>query len=260
MDLGFGALSNKESSPFLESSDLSSGSQSCSYKPLKDPENKPFRLALTRKKGTSGEADILPSFGELKDERTYRMIEKTPEAYGVVEPKPDSMPEYKDWLTDYLSRAMLTATDKGGGGIALNLNGYTPKHIQAVVELYKKGLAEKQFKEPKATFLTHNEFMSMTFPKGLMKTEIGMDHENPGFTDWEIAAILNHPQLLQKTEFYDVPSSYDKQGYPKELAKEVSKGETVEEYASMWGYTPNTEVLKPISKESLADKYGIKIG
>lgn len=232
---------------------------SIDYEPVKDTESEeePFKLALSRNMG--GHSGLLKKLTKGTGSISYKDIEAVPSRFGVEDKPSDT--DYLDYLTDYLMRSMLTATDVGGGGIILNLAGYTKATIGVIVDKYNQLLEAKQSKDPSAKYLTHKEFKGSDFTKEeLEKMPDRMpSYTAPGYTDWELATALAIPEVRKGTIFVDVADMHES-GYtrdPKEYEEEASMYKEA-------GFDPEEligklekVVDKEIPAEELASKYGI---
>lgn len=226
---------------------------------LTDPDStaanpRPFRLALSKSQpGKSsgrgfGESDVLASFTQFVEARHYIHIKNDPQAYGLDD-RPDLVSD-NQWLTHFLTRALLSARD--GGGIAFNIAGYTKARVQVACQRYKTMLGDKQQLNPLAKFLTHDEFMSENWTdpeRALLGYDDGRPHF-PGYTDWELASIVCNPDLLVCTEIYDIPFIIDEQGREavelrrrEESAEALGKEYTPEMASQFGGPVPQARVV-----------------
>lgn len=229
------------------------------YEPIidKDRIGQAFRLTLTRnQKGMSG---LLTKLAKATKGLGYKDLENNTNRFGLPE-KPGGSDLYHAFLTDYLLRSMLTATDVGGGGLVVNLAGYHKRNLAVITAKYQGLLAKKQETQPEARYLTHKEFMGSDFSEPEVR-DLGVDafearsYASPGFTDWEIATILALPEILAGAEFYDDIRDIDPSGWSESLSDYESMGIDVDELEN-YGvkYLLNEKLLTP---NELKEGYGI---
>lgn len=217
-----------------------------------------FRLTLTRNR--SGMSGLLTKLAKATKGLGYQDLENNTDRFGLPE-KPGGADLYKAFLTDYLLRAMLTATDVGGGGLAVNLAGYHKENLAVITAKYQKLLAGKQEKEPGAKYLSHQEFMGSDFSESEVR-DMGLDafearsYSSPGFTDWEIATIMALPEILAGAEFYDDIRDIHESGWSDSLRDYQEMGIDMEEMEEVYGlrYLLSEKLLTP---RELKERYGI---
>ena len=230
------------------------------YEPIidKDRIGQAFRLTLTRnQKGMSG---LLTKLAKATKGLGYRDIENNTDRFGLPE-KPGGSDLYQAFLTDYLLRSMLTATDVGGGGIVVNLAGYHRRNLAVITAKYRRLLAEKQETQPEARHLTHSEFMGSEFSEAELY-DLDLDafeartYTSPGFTDWEIATILALPEILAGAEFYDDIHDIDESGWSESLSNYEGFDIDLDDLQEVYHvrYLLNEKLLTPTE---LKEHYGI---
>jgi hypothetical protein len=225
------------------------------YAPVTDAQaalNRAFRLTLSRNQGAT--TGTLAKLATVTKGVTYKDMENNTDRFGLPK-KPSADALYKDFLTDYLLRAMFTATDVGGGGIVVNLAGYNKDNIAVINKKYRELLADKRSRDPNARWLTHREFMGADYTpeEQLVLSAPGEPpHTNPGFTDWEIATIAAIPEILAGAEFYDPIRHIDPSGWSDDIQDYKDMGmnmDEIEQYG--FKYLPQTNLLTQKERDAL---------
>ncbi|MDP1624678.1 MAG: hypothetical protein Q8L64_02805 [bacterium] len=191
------------------------------YLPLRDPKNKPFRLALSCGLPTIYDSTLTTAFARCLSCYTFDDIDAQPNMFGLLRQKlaiseliegekPNCIPPFSqinsnliEWWDSYLWRAILTAYNQGG--ICFNLAKFSKARIELALHRYKYLRATKN--KQKVLFL---EFSQR--PWSLEECDlVWPSYEKtrwPTYTEWEIAYILGTVDC-NNIEFFEVYSEAD---------------------------------------------------
>ncbi|GEM_PF-4025403 len=224
--------------------------------PIQDTQNpsKAFKLVLSRNEGK-----LLENLTKATESVNYRDLENNTDRFGLPQKPQGEL--YKDFLTDYLVRAMKTAASGTGGGLVFNLKGYNKTNLAIITQKYNEILKLKQQENPKRRYLSHKEFMgaeyTMEEKSKLVKPneKEWVTYNSPGFTDWEIATILAMPEIKARTTFYRDISDITPSGWNQAYEDYKDLGLDISDLKSMGAR--NVVEEDKLSPEELESTYGI---